>query len=64
MCTDTVEGVGDECVRLGSEPLSFEATINQLQCVVTVSLFAHQRAHICLLATSEGVKTLSFKPQP
>jgi len=29
---------------------------------VTVGVFAHQRATICLLASAQGVKTLEFKP--
>ena len=28
--------------------------------VVTVGVFAHQRAQICLLGTPEGVQTLNF----
>jgi ribose 5-phosphate isomerase A len=28
--------------------------------VVTVGVFAHQKAQVCLLGTSEGVKTLTF----
>jgi ribose 5-phosphate isomerase A len=47
-----------------ADPLAFESQVNQWPGVVTVGIFAHQRAHICLLATSEGVKTLGFKPQP
>jgi ribose 5-phosphate isomerase A len=28
--------------------------------VVTVGVFAHQKADVCLLGTSTGVKTLQF----
>lgn len=42
------------------QPVAFESEVNQWPGVVTVGVFAHQRANVCLLATSEGVKTLSF----
>lgn len=41
-------------------PLAFEADINNWPGVVTVGLFAFQKANVCLLATSAGVKTLTF----
>jgi len=28
--------------------------------VVTVGVFAHQKAQVCLLGTTDGVKTLTF----
>ncbi|MEY4979350.1 MAG: ribose 5-phosphate isomerase [Pseudomonadota bacterium] len=43
-----------------TDPLGFETTVNQWPGVVTVGVFAHQRAHVCLLGTPQGVKTLSF----
>lgn len=43
-----------------ADPLAFESMVNQWPGVVTVGVFAHQRANVCLLATSEGVKTLTF----
>jgi ribose 5-phosphate isomerase A len=42
------------------EPLAFESEVNQWPGVVTVGVFAHQRAQICLLGTSQGVVTLSY----
>jgi len=42
------------------EPLAFESEVNQWPGVVTVGVFAHQRAHVCLLGTASGVKTLTF----
>lgn len=42
------------------DPLGFESSVNQWPGVVTVGVFAHQRAQICLLGTSEGVRTLRF----
>ena len=43
-----------------TDPLGFETTVNQWPGVVTVGVFAHQRAHVCLLGTAHGVKTLTF----
>ncbi|MBS3911066.1 MAG: ribose-5-phosphate isomerase RpiA [Hydrogenophaga sp.] len=43
-----------------TDPLGFESMVNQWPGVVTVGVFAHQRAHVCLLGTASGVKTLTF----
>ncbi|MBC3916336.1 ribose-5-phosphate isomerase RpiA [Undibacterium sp. CY18W] len=43
-----------------ADPVALEATINNIVGVVTVGLFAQQGANVCLLGTSEGVKTLQF----
>ena len=43
-----------------SDPLAFEAELSQWPGVVTVGVFAFQRAHICLLGTDTGVQTLTF----
>jgi ribose 5-phosphate isomerase A len=43
-----------------ANPVELEAAINNIAGVVTVGLFARQGANVCLLATAEGVKTLSF----
>ena len=43
-----------------TDPLGFESEINQWPGVVTVGVFAHQKAQVCLLGTAEGVKTLRF----
>lgn len=42
------------------DPKAFEADVNQWPGVVTVGVFARNRASVCLLGTSTGVKTLSF----
>ena len=44
-----------------ADPLAFESAVNQWPGVVTVGVFAHQRAQVCLLGTANGVKTLSFQ---
>jgi ribose 5-phosphate isomerase A len=41
-------------------PLVFEAEVSQWPGVVTVGVFAYQRAQVCLLGTASGVKTLTF----
>jgi ribose 5-phosphate isomerase A len=43
-----------------SDPLAFEAEVSQWPGVVTVGVFAFQRANICLLGTEAGVQTLRF----
>jgi ribose 5-phosphate isomerase A len=43
-----------------SGPGQFESDINQLPGVVTVGVFARNKASVCLLGTAQGVKTLSF----
>jgi ribose 5-phosphate isomerase A len=43
------------------DPLAMETEINQWPGVVTVGIFARHRASICLLGTSEGVRTLQFE---
>jgi ribose 5-phosphate isomerase A len=42
------------------EPLAFETEVNQWPGVVTVGVFAQQKAAVCLLGTSGGVQTLNF----
>ena len=43
-----------------TDPLAFESEVNQWPGVVTVGVFAHQKAHVCLLGTATGVVTLSY----
>ena len=43
-----------------TDPLGLESMVNQWPGVVTVGVFAHQKAHICLLATDKGVTTMDF----
>lgn len=43
-----------------TDPLAFESEVNQWPGVVTVGVFAHQKAAVCLLGTPAGVKTLKF----
>lgn len=43
-----------------SDPLAFETLVSQWPGVVTVGVFAFQKAQVCLLGTAQGVKTLTF----
>lgn len=43
-----------------TDPVAFENTVSQWPGVVTVGVFALQKAQVCLLGTSAGVKTLDF----
>ena len=43
-----------------TDPVSFENEVSQWPGVITVGVFARQRAQICLLGTPEGVQTLHF----
>jgi ribose 5-phosphate isomerase A len=43
-----------------TDPVAFENTVSQWPGVVTVGVFALQKAQVCLLGTSAGVKTLAF----
>jgi ribose 5-phosphate isomerase A len=43
-----------------TDPLAFESQVNQWPGVVTVGVFAHQKAAIALIGTPEGVKTVAY----
>jgi ribose 5-phosphate isomerase A len=43
-----------------TDPVAFESEVSQWPGVVTVGVFAHQKAQVCLLGTADGVKTLNF----
>ena len=45
------------------DPAAFECSINQWPGVVTVGVFARNRAQVCLLGTPTGVQTLTFATQ-
>jgi ribose 5-phosphate isomerase A len=45
-----------------ADPVAFESQVSQWPGVVTVGVFAFQKAHVCLLGTATGVKTLTFTP--
>lgn len=43
-----------------AEPLVFESEVNQWPGVVTVGVFAHQKAAVCLMGTAQGVQTIEY----
>jgi ribose 5-phosphate isomerase A len=43
-----------------TDPPALEREINQIPGVVTVGIFARNRASVCLLGTQQGVRTLTF----
>ena len=43
-----------------AEPLAFESEVNQWPGVVTVGVFAHQKAAVCLMGTAQGVQTIEY----
>ena len=62
LITDNGQHILDVTGLKITDPLAFEAEVNNWPGVVTVGVFAFQKANICLLATAAGVKTLTFEP--
>ncbi len=60
LVTDNGQHILDVAGLQIGDPLRFESEVNQWPGVVTVGVFAHQKAAVCLLGTSDGVKTLAF----
>lgn len=60
LVTDNGQHIVDVTGLSITDPLGFETEVSQWPGVVTVGVFAHQRAHVCLLATPDGVRTLRF----
>ena len=42
------------------DPLAFETEVSQWPGVLTVGVFARQKAQVCLLGTAQGVKTITY----
>ena len=60
LVTDNGQHILDVSGLQIADPLRFESDVNQWPGVVTVGVFAHQKAAVCLLGTSGGVKTIVF----
>jgi ribose 5-phosphate isomerase A len=60
LVTDNGQHILDVTGLQIKDPLAFESEVNQWPGVVTVGVFAHQRAQVCLLGTASGVKTLTY----
>jgi ribose 5-phosphate isomerase A len=60
LVTDNGQHIVDVTGLTIKAPLAFETQVSQWPGVVTVGVFAHQKAQVCLLGTTGGVKTLQF----
>ena len=60
LVTDTGQHLVDVTGLQIQDPLSFENQVSQWPGVVTVGVFAHQKAHVCLLGTESGVQTIRY----
>ena len=60
LVTDNGQHILDVTGLQITDPLAFETQVSQWPGVVTVGVFAHQKAQVCLLGTASGVKTLTF----
>ena len=60
LVTDNGQHILDVTGLTIADPLAFESQVNQWPGVVTVGVFAFQKADICLLGTTDGVTTLVF----
>ena len=60
LVTDNGQHIVDVTGLQIKDPLAFESSISQWPGVVTLGVFAHQKAQVCLLGTASGVKTLTF----
>jgi len=60
LLTDNGQNILDVRGLQISDPLAFESLVSQWPGVVTVGVFAFQKAQVCLLGTANGVRTLTF----
>lgn len=60
LVTDNGQHILDVTGLSITDPLAFEARVSQWPGVVTVGVFAFQKAHICLLGAADGVTTMRF----
>jgi ribose 5-phosphate isomerase A len=61
LVTDNGQHIIDVLGLQIKDPVAFEMQVSQWPGVVTVGVFALQKAQVCLLGTASGVKTLNFK---
>ncbi|GAB3760402.1 ribose-5-phosphate isomerase RpiA [Ramlibacter monticola] len=60
LVTDNGQHILDVTGLAIRDPLAFETEVNQWPGVLTVGVFAQQKAAVCLLGTSGGVQALNF----
>jgi ribose 5-phosphate isomerase A len=63
LVTDNGQHIIDVLGLQIKDPVAFEMQVSQWPGVVTVGVFALQKAQVCLLGTASGVKTLNFSSQ-
>jgi ribose 5-phosphate isomerase A len=60
LVTDNGQHIIDVLGLQIKDPVAFEMQVSQWPGVVTVGVFAVQKAQVCLLGTANGVKTLNY----
>ncbi|AVS85285.1 ribose-5-phosphate isomerase RpiA [Paracidovorax avenae] len=60
LVTDNLQHILDVTGLSIQDPLAFESEVSQWPGVVTVGVFAHQKAHVALIGAPEGVRTLTY----
>ena len=60
LLTDNGQHILDVSGLCITEPLAFENQVSQWPGVVTVGVFAHQKANVCLLGTAAGVEKIVY----
>ena len=60
LLTDNGQHILDVTGMRITDPLAFESQVSQWPGVVTVGVFAFQKASVCLLGASSGVRTMLF----
>ena len=60
LVTDNGQHILDVTGLKIADPLAFESEVSQWPGVVTVGVFAHQKASVCLLGTAQGVQTMVY----
>jgi ribose 5-phosphate isomerase A len=60
LVTDNGQHILDVTGLQITDPLAFESMVNQWPGVVTVGVFAHQKAQVCLMGTATGVKKIEY----
>jgi ribose 5-phosphate isomerase A len=60
LLTDNGQNILDVSGLQINDPLAFESLVSQWPGVVTVGVFAFQKAQICLLGSATGVRTITF----
>ena len=60
LVTDNGQHILDVTGLAITDPLAFESDVSQWPGVVTVGVFAHQKASVCQLRTAQGVQTLVY----